>query len=113
MLPFVAAGWPVVNCVPVEVVVPVKVVVVIDVDVAAAPVAIAPPTTGKARPYDHAGAPGQPHSRIIAGIRVGIVRIGRRTIDNRRIVGGDIDGFGDCLFGYNEPICDLLPLWPG
>lgn len=96
MLPLaVGVGRAVVNRVPVaavEVAVPVKVVVIIDVDVAAAPVAITPPTTGNSRTDDDAGAPGQSHSRIVAGITVRIVGIGRRSVDNRGIIGWNVNG---------------------
>ena len=96
----VGVGWAVVDCVPVAV--PVKVVVVIDVDVAAAPVAIAPPAIRDARAYEDTSAKGQSHSRIIAGIAVGIVGIDRWTINDCRIVGGNINGFRISLFNNNN-----------
>src|SRR3954462_15752067 len=100
MLPLVAAGRTIVDRVPVAV--PVKVVVVIDVNVAAAPVAITPPVIRDTRPYKDTGAEGQAHSRIIAGIAVGIVGIGRRTIHDRWIIRGHINGLGIGLFNNNN-----------
>src|SRR6266480_1395895 len=105
MLPLVAAGRTIVDRVPIAI--PVKVVVVIDVDVAAAPVAVTPPVIRDSRAYKDTGAKGQPHPRIIAGIAVGIVGISWRTINNRWIVGGNIDGLRVRLF-YNNNFLVIL-----
>src|SRR3954467_2191237 len=90
MLPLVTASWAVVDLVAVRV--PVKIVVVIDVDITPAPVAIAPPVIRDPGAKDDAGAERQSHPWIIAGITIGIVGIRRRTVDNRRIVGRNING---------------------
>jgi hypothetical protein len=94
------AGAVVDICVPVAV--PVKIVVVIDVDVAAAPIAVAPPVIRDAGAYKDTGAKGQSHSRVITGIGIGIVGIGRRTVNDRWIVRRNINGLRIRLLNNND-----------
>jgi len=101
----VGVGGAVVDCVPVAV--PVKVVVVIDVDVAATPVAIAPPAIGDTRTYQDTGAPRQPHSRIIARVAIRIVGIGRRAVNHRWIIGRNVNGLRIGLFNNNNVLVIL------
>jgi hypothetical protein len=63
----------------------VKIVVVVNVDVAVAPIAIAPVISPIRAPRD-TRPNGESHSRVIAGIIVRIIRIGRWTVDNGGIV---------------------------
>jgi hypothetical protein len=76
---------------PVDIVnvVAVKIVVVVDIDVAAMPIAIAPVTTPVSGTPGNRRAEREPHSRIIARIIVGIIRISRcrRAVDHGWIVG--------------------------
>src|SRR5206468_7164081 len=69
---------------PVVDVVSVEIVVVVDVDVAAIPIAVAPPVVRDTRTDQNARSQREPHAGIVSGIGVGIIRVGRRTIDNGR-----------------------------
>lgn len=95
MLPLVPVRWAIVDLVPV------KIVVVIDVDVAAAPVAIAPPVVCDTCANENPSAKGKPHSRVITRVGIGIVGIDRRTIYDRWIIGWNVNSFRIGLFDHH------------
>jgi hypothetical protein len=77
----------------VDVRIPVKVVVVININVATVPIAVAPMTAVPGCPKRETRAKSQSCSCDIARIIIRRVRISRRSINHRRIIGRNIDNF--------------------
>ena len=78
------------------------VVVYIDVDAAASPATIVAPTAAPRGTQNESGPKRKPHSRYISWIDIGRIRVCGRTIDDHRIVGGDIDHLGAGLLYDNH-----------
>jgi hypothetical protein len=109
MLPLVALPSlaPVNVPVGVSVGVSVEIIIVVDVDVATVPIAIAPmaaPGTPGGSAKRNSGAPHQSRPRHVAWVRVRIVRIFgcRRTVNDRRIVRGNVHYVRVSIFYYNH-----------
>jgi hypothetical protein len=66
----------------------VEIIVVVDVDVAVAPIAIAPVATGPGTQRKSRRAPRQSHARVVPGIGIRVIGIGRRSssVNDYRIV---------------------------
>ena len=89
MLPIITARAAI--NIPIKII-PVEIVVSVDVDVTAVPIAVTPPATDNPGANNDARPPGEPHSRIVAGVRIGVVRIIRRwTVDHFRVVRRHVD----------------------
>ena len=96
----------------VEIVVAIEIIVVVDVDVTVVPIAIAPvtapsaPSSGTQR---NSRAPRQSRSWHVARIGIRVVRIlGRgRTINDRRVVRGDINYVRARWLNYDDLLAAL------
>ena len=108
VLPLTAARLAAVNVATIDVVnvVPVKIIVVVNVDVAVAPIAIAP-VVAPIRAPGQASAQGQTHPGVVTRVIVRIVRVRWRTVDDRRIVGRNVNDLRIGILNYDHILSAL------
>jgi hypothetical protein len=83
-------------------VVSVEIIIVVDVDVPVAPIAVAPVVVTPPRAKRETGAPRQTHSRVVARILIGIVRICWLAINHDRIVRRNVDNLRVGLLDHDH-----------
>ena len=75
-------------------IVAVEIVIVVDVDVAAVvPIAITPVVVRPGSSQDDASPHGESHSRHVSRIGIWVIGIGGRAVNNRRIIGRNVNNF--------------------
>jgi hypothetical protein len=110
VLPLPLASLTSVNVsVGVAVNVSVELVFVVDVDIAVVPITIAPIAASPRAQGKSRRTPGKPHTRVVAGIGIRIIRIRRRRrpINNCRVVGRNINDIGLSGLNYDHLLAAL------
>ena len=106
VLPLTAACLAAINVATIDVVnvVMVKVILVVNGDIAAAPVAVAPGAAGPGTQRKSGRAPRQPHPGVVPRIGIRVIRIGRgrRSINHRRVVRGNVNYVGLTRLYYDN-----------
>lgn len=90
----------------IDVRIPVEIVIVVDVDVSTAPIAITP-VVRPCGPQDDAGPHRESHPRHVSWIGIRVIRICGRPVNNRRIVGGDVNNFRVRLLNNDDLLASL------
>ena len=70
----------------VSIAISIELILVIDVDVAVIPIAVAPVATSPGTQRKSGRAPRQPHAGVVPGIGIRIIGVGRRSVNDRRVV---------------------------
>jgi hypothetical protein len=90
----------------VKIVILIVIIIVIDLDVATVPIAVAPvaaPSAPSGRTQGNSRAPRQSCSWHVSRIRIGVIRIGRRSrsVHHSRVIRRDVNNVGVGLLNFD------------